>query len=109
MRQLIASFLLVPLLAGTASAAAPSRAPLAADTPMATVAGNTFIAPVGWRVSVEGPATVVEAPEGESRIALVDVSAKDAEQAVALAWKAYRRGKTWPLKVVTPLADRDGW
>jgi CubicO group peptidase (beta-lactamase class C family) len=82
---------------------------LAADTPMATVSGNTFIAPVGWRVSVEGPATVVEAPEGESRIALVDVSAREAEQAVALAWKAYRRGKTWPLKVVTPLADRDGW
>lgn len=105
MRQLMA----VSLLAAAPLAAAPSSVPLAADTPMTTVAGNAFIAPVGWRVSVRGPSTVLEAPEGGSWIALVDVDAADADKAVALAWKAYARGKKWPLKVVTPSADRDGW
>jgi CubicO group peptidase (beta-lactamase class C family) len=92
---------------GTAAATAAER--LAADTPKATVAGNTFIAPAGWSLSVRGPATILEAPEGESHIALVDVDAKDRDRAVELAWAAYNPGKTWPLKVVTPSADRDGW
>jgi CubicO group peptidase (beta-lactamase class C family) len=92
----------------TARAAEPPR-PLDADTPMATVAGNTFIAPLGWRVEVRGPATILEAPESDSRIALIDVDAKDADEAVALAWNAYATEKSWPLKVVTPSADRDGW
>ena len=48
---------------------------LAADTPNQTVLGNTFIAPAGWTVTVRGPATILEAPEGDSRIALVDVTA----------------------------------
>ena len=108
MRQLIAALVLAPVLAGPASPAA-AQPPLARDTSMTTVAGNAFIAPVGWRVSVKGPATILEAPEAGSRIALIDVSATDADQAVALAWKAYARGKSWPLKVVTPGADRDGW
>jgi CubicO group peptidase (beta-lactamase class C family) len=108
MRQLMAAVLLAPVLAGTGPVAA-APPPLAADTPMATVAGNTFIAPAGWRVSVRGPATLLEAPEGGSWIGLVDVQAADAEQAVAEAWKAYPRAKKWPLKVVTPSADRDGW
>src|SRR6185295_13824556 len=48
---------------------------LTADTPETTVLGNTFIAPAGWSLSVRGPATILEAPEGDSWIALVDVQA----------------------------------
>jgi CubicO group peptidase (beta-lactamase class C family) len=58
---------------------------------------------------VRGPATVLEAPEGGSFIALVDVRAKDADAAVAAAWKAYRAEAKWPLKVVTSSPDKDGW
>src|SRR5262245_42866651 len=43
---------------------------LAADTPKTTVAGNTFLAPAGWTIHVQGPATILEPPEGDSRIAL---------------------------------------
>lgn len=92
---------------GTEAGSAPER--LAADTPMETVEGATFIAPDDWTVSVRGPATILAAPEGDSRIALVDVRAPEADSAVALAWAAYMPDRPWPLKVSTPSPDRDGW
>jgi CubicO group peptidase (beta-lactamase class C family) len=90
--------------------AAPER--IAADAPKTTVAGNTFVAPAGWSIVVRGAATILEAPEGGSFIALVDVPVKDAataDAAVAAAWAAYGTNAKWPLKVTTPIADRDGW
>jgi CubicO group peptidase (beta-lactamase class C family) len=82
---------------------------LTADTPRTTVEGNKFIAPAGWRIEVHGPATILTAPEGDSRIALVDVRAQDADAAVAAAWKAYRPDAKWPLKVANDAPDKDGW
>jgi hypothetical protein len=82
---------------------------LAADTPCRTVKGNTFIAPAGWTLTVVGPATLLEPPEGGSAIVLVDVEAADADAAVAGAWKAYQPDARWPLKGVTPAPPRDGW
>jgi CubicO group peptidase (beta-lactamase class C family) len=96
---------------GAAHAAAPAESPqehLAADTPKTTVLGNTFIAPAGWSVSVRGPATSIEAPEGDSRIVLVDVRASDGDAALAAAWAAYKQPK-WPLKVSNAVPDKDGW
>lgn len=46
--------------------ATPER--LAADTPNQTVGGATFIAPADWSFSVRGPATILEAPEGEVHV-----------------------------------------
>ena len=92
--------------------AAPVTPPvekLTVDTPKTTVEGNAFIAPAGWSISVRGPATILEAPEGDSHIALIDVRAKDADAAVAAAWAAYLPDFKWPLKVVTPAPDKDGW
>jgi len=110
MRTLIAALLLVVCTA--AQSAAPDQAAakerLSADTPKTTALGNTFIAPAGWSVSARGPATIVEAPEGDSRIVIVDVRAKDADAAVAAGWAAYQPPK-WPLKVVTDAPDKDGW
>ena len=83
---------------------------LAADTPQTTAMGATFIAPAGWSVVVRGPATILEAPEHDSHIALVDIEkAAGADAAVAAAWAAYRAEAKWPLKVATPVADEDGW
>ena len=45
---------------------------LSTDTPKTTVEGATFIAPAGWSIEVKGPATILTAPEGDSRIALVE-------------------------------------
>ena len=82
---------------------------LAADTPEATTNGNTFVAPKDWSLAVKGTATILEAPEGGSWIALVDVSAKTDDEALAEAWKAYKPDAKWPVKVTNDLPDRDGW
>ena len=105
--------LILPLSALAArtpqAASAPAAERLAADTPKTTVGGNAFIAPKDWSVTTKGPATILEAPEGGSWIALVDVQASSADEAVAAAWKAYRPDAKWPVKVSNPLPDRDGW
>lgn len=82
--------------------------PLAADTPMTTVTGNTFTAPVDWTVSVNGTATIISPPEDDSALVLVDVNADDAETAVTAAWAAYK-AHSWTLKETNERADNDGW
>ena len=82
---------------------------LSADTPRTTVTGNTFIAPAAWTVDVRGPATILDAPEGNTHIALIDVEAKDADAAVAAAWAAYMPDEKWPVKVTNDYPDKDGW
>ena len=52
---------------------------LNADTPKTTVLGNTFVAPKDWTIKVKGNATILEAPEGDSWVALVGAEAKTAE------------------------------
>jgi CubicO group peptidase (beta-lactamase class C family) len=103
------TFCLAALLAGAALAAQIRAQQLPADTPKTTVEGATFVAPAHWSLSVRGPATVLDAPEQGSRIALVDLRAADADAAVTAAWHAYRPEAKWPLKVTTTRADSDGW
>src|SRR5687768_11539166 len=108
----VVALLVFPLLAQTS--AAPEVRPatpevLAADTPRTTVEGNKFLAPAGWSIAVRDRATILEAPEGGSRIALVDVKADDADAAVAAAWKQYGVEPKWPLINKAEGADRDGW
>jgi len=104
---LVAASLAAPLAA--APAATPATEPLAADTALVTARGNPFFAPAEWSVSRRGDATILAAPEGDSWIALVDVTAEDAEAAVAAAWAAYEPDAGWPLKLATDRPDRDGW
>ena len=104
----VAVLLTAPLFQPTARAQ-EKAAPLAADAPQTTVEGNTFIAPAGWTVTVRGLATVLEPPEGDSHIALIDVRAADGDAAVAAAWAAYRPDAKWSLKVTDDAPDRDGW
>jgi CubicO group peptidase (beta-lactamase class C family) len=108
---LVFAFLALQSTAATLSqpAAAPASEILAADTPRTTVEGNRFIAPAGWRIEVRGPATILEPPEGNSHIAIVDVHAENADRAVAAAWAAYRPDAKWPLKVTNAFPDKDGW
>lgn len=107
----IAAILALPT--NHASSQAPSTASLpehlTTDTPKSTVGGTTFVAPADWNFSVRGIATILEPPEGDSHIALIDVSAPSADSAVALAWAAYMPQHKWPLKVVTPEPDNEGW
>ena len=105
-----------PLPATEVAKPAPAPAPppatpevLAADTPRTTTSGATFIAPVGWSIVVRGSATILETPEKDSRIALIDTPAKDADEAVALAWATFQPDAKRQLRIVTPSPDKDGW
>jgi CubicO group peptidase (beta-lactamase class C family) len=99
-----------PAASATATpATAPATETLAADTPRTTAGGNAFVAPAGWSLETKGPAVILTAPEGGSRIALVDVAGKDADAAVAAAWDAYDASAKWPLKLATDRPARDGW
>jgi CubicO group peptidase (beta-lactamase class C family) len=93
----------------SAAVSAQASERLTADTPKTTVLGNPFIAPKDWSVRVNGSATILEAPEGDSRVALVDVQAKGPDEALAAAWQAYKPDATWAIKVTHDLPDRDGW
>ena len=100
MKKPVVAFLLVlssvrALGQGQRSSVQPATKPvsthsyerLSGDSPKTTVLGNAFIAPKDWSIRVEGPATILEAPEGNSCIALVDVQAKGPEEAPAAAWQ----------------------
>jgi CubicO group peptidase (beta-lactamase class C family) len=93
--------------ATAATTAAPAK--LSADTARTTVDGNVFVAPAGWSLETKGPAVILTAPEGGSRVALVDVAGEDADAAVAAAWAAYDAKAKWPLKLATDQPARDGW
>jgi CubicO group peptidase (beta-lactamase class C family) len=99
----------VPPAAAPPAPAEARTEKLTADTPKTTTAGNTFIAPAGWSVSVRGDATILAAPEGDSWIALVDVRVADADAAVKAAWAAYKGEAKWPVKVASDGPPKDGW
>ena len=82
---------------------------LTQDTPRTTTSGNRFVAPGGWSITVRDTATILAPPEPEAHIALVDVSAKDAESAVKAAWKIYKPDASWPVIDVRTVPDREGW
>jgi hypothetical protein len=101
--------LCVPSQAWNGPAQAAASASLPADTPRTTPAGSQFIAPAGWTIHVRPPVVVLDPPESGSHIVLVDVTAKDADAAVAAAWAAYAPPRTWPLKTAVDGSPRDDW
>jgi len=99
------------ILAFVLGLAAPALAgdPLPADTALATASGATFTAPAGWRVTTAGNKSVLEPPEADSRLALIDVQAATADAAMAAGWAAYRADANRPLRLATPQAPYNGW
>jgi CubicO group peptidase (beta-lactamase class C family) len=86
---------------------APQR--VAADTHGASPAGATFIVPAGWSISTGASFVILDPPEQDSHVAIVDVRASDAVTAVASAWAAYGPGRKRPLKLATAVPARNGW
>ena len=92
------------------SGAAPYSERVAADTSRGTPAGATFTVPAGWSITTRGPVVILDPPEPDSHLVLVDVSGpKDADAAVAVAWAAYRPDTKRPLKLAVPEEAHDGW
>jgi CubicO group peptidase (beta-lactamase class C family) len=102
----LALFLVLPALG---QAPPPAAEKLDKDSPRATPAGTTFTAPAGWTMTTKGAMVVLDPPEPDSHVAIVDVKAKDADAAVAAGWAAYKPGFSRPLKISMPSAARNGW
>ncbi len=102
--------LLFSLFIGSLAAAEPSTKELIAkDSPRATPAGVTFTAPKDWNLSGIGSGVILEAPEADSHLAIIDSNAPDATAAVEEAWKTYNEKAKHPLKLDNKVAPRNGW
>jgi CubicO group peptidase (beta-lactamase class C family) len=71
--------------------------------------GATFIAPKGWTLAVEGPRTLATAPEPDLHIAVIDLNAATADEAVAAAWKGLHPDFNRRLRIAESWPARDGW
>src|SRR5437899_2182705 len=88
------------------AAEVPER--VAADTPRVTPGGATFMVPSGWSIVTGKNLVILEPPETDTHIAIVDSQAADASAAVAAGWAAYKPEAKRPLKLVTPRPARQG-
>src|SRR5437879_5644355 len=114
MKKLVVSLLLVfsdallwgqgqssPVQPATKAVSAQAFEHLSVDTPKTTVLGNAFVAPKGWSIRVKGPATILEAPEGDSWVALVDVQAKGPGKRWLRLGRLTSRTRSGPSKSAT--------
>jgi len=99
--------LMVGAVVGQTAAPAPEL--VKEDSSRATPAGVTFRVPAGWTITTRPTMVVLEPPEPDSHVAIVDVRAADAEAAVASAWTAYKPDFKRSLRITLPQAPREGW
>ena len=106
------------LLLETGTAAASGRAdPALADDAQVlqedawdrTVSGVRFITPAGWNAETSGRRILMQVPTDDARIALLDVDAGTADQAMAKAWKLYRPAFAPTLRNSRDRPLRNGW
>jgi len=91
-----------------APTASPAAAASAADTPSKTPHNATFVLPAGWSQKAEGAAMILTPPEADgSRIAIMDSSAKTADEAVEEGWKLLKLSPKF--LVANDAAPKDGW
>ena len=94
-----------PLTAAAAPAALPKPEAIAKDSPRTTAAGHTFTAPAGWTLYANGGTRVLEGPEKDVKLALVDVThAADAADAVKQAWPSLDPKFARPLHIAQDIA-----
>ena len=86
---------------------APER--IATDTRHTTMNGATFTIPAGWSIIAGRSTVILEPPELDTHIAIIDSAAADAAAAVGAAWKSYKPGAIRPLTIVNSSPARNGW
>lgn len=98
-------------LSAPAVLAAPVLRPAqSVDAPATTASGAGFVVARDWSASVDGPVTVLTAPEGDARLAIVEVgAAPDAAAAVARAWAALDPAFARKVELTSPQPPRNGW
>ena len=69
----------------------------------------SFKAANGWSLRTTANGVVLEPPEPDMHVAIIETKEIDPAAAVAKAWQEYRPGFKRSLKVVTDRPGRDGW
>lgn len=105
----IVSFAMASRASSQEAPAQPAPERLTVDAKRATAGGATFTAPSGWSVATGKNMVVLEPPETDTHIAIVESETADAKAAVAAAWAAYKPSANRPLKLITPRPARNGW
>jgi CubicO group peptidase (beta-lactamase class C family) len=82
---------------------------MATDTSRITPGGATFTVAAGWSIVTGENIVILQPPETDVHIAIVDSQAPDAAGAVAAGWAAYKPDQKRPLKLVTAMPPREGW
>jgi CubicO group peptidase (beta-lactamase class C family) len=92
------------------AATAASTLSAAPDNFSRTPAGATFAVPEGWAQHTLSPVVILDPPETDLHLAIVDVAqAADAKSAAASAWELYHVGASHPFKLLTAEVPRNGW
>jgi CubicO group peptidase (beta-lactamase class C family) len=75
-----------------------------------TSAGHTYSPPDAFAANANGPVLRFTAPEGDATVMVVDLAgARDADDAVAQAWKLAVPDFKRTLRIATPRSARNGW
>ncbi|WNG37007.1 beta-lactamase family protein [Archangium violaceum] len=93
----------------TPQASAARARKLEAATPMRTASSSPFTVSAGWYVTEEHGRLLLEDPERELRITLLEVPGASAERALAEAWKQTRPDFALPVKLSAHPPVQDGW
>ncbi|MES2106355.1 MAG: serine hydrolase domain-containing protein [Pseudomonadota bacterium] len=107
-----------PAPASTTVTAAPAAAAidgktftgkLATDQLLLSGGGTQVTAPIAWSVRRDGALLILDTPEPDTHVAIIDVQAADAAAAIKAAWARYRPADTHALKLISDGTARDGW
>jgi CubicO group peptidase (beta-lactamase class C family) len=84
---------------------------LAEDTKLTTASGAAFTVSKGWFVARAGGIIVLEEPQRELAVALVEMNGPTIEEAIAQAWKRWKPDFARPVRMTTkpPTAASSGW
>jgi len=92
--------------------AAPATAvarKLEQDETIKTSSGATLMVPKGWYVTSGRELLLLEEPDREVKIALVELKASDRDSAVAGAWSRFQPDFNLPVVRAVDLPPREGW
>ncbi|WP_257453137.1 serine hydrolase domain-containing protein [Archangium lipolyticum] len=92
-----------------AASPAPTGRKLDAATPMRTASSTPFTVSAGWYVTEQDGRLLLEDPERQLRLTLLEVPGPSAERAIDAAWKQTRPGFTLPVKHAVHPPAQDGW
>jgi CubicO group peptidase (beta-lactamase class C family) len=100
----------------TAGAPVAAPAPAAATTrhldkeeTITLASGTTFTVAKGWFVTTGPDLTLLEDPDRELKVALVELAAADREAAVAAGWARFEPGFSLAIERAIDLPAREGW